>query len=288
MSDEACEAAIEFIERVAPDLMEKERIPGLSIAVIKNGDVVYTGGFGARNVEQNLPATPDTLYGIGSCTKSFVALAIMQLAKQGKISLDDPASKYTPLKIGRPCKPITIRHLLSHSSGIPSLGTSTIALQRGIGVDVWIPWGGVEDFYRHVNGAGDEIAADPGERFFYLNAGYRILGHVIQEASGLRFDEYITEKILRPLKMGRTTLSKAVYMKDKDRMTPYRRDENGKPVPTKFPYPNVEDNPEFAFIAAAGGVISSVVDLTNYLKMNINMGVFMGAELINEDSLEEM
>ena len=288
MSDEACEAAIEFIERVAPDLMEKERIPGLSIAVIKNGDVVYTGGFGARNVEQNLPATRDTLYGIGSCTKSFVALAIMQLAKQGKISLDDPASKYTPLKIGRPCKPITIRHLLSHSSGIPSLGTSTIALQRGIGVDVWIPWGGVEDFYRHVNGAGDEIAADPGERFFYLNAGYRILGHVIQEASGLRFDEYITEKILRPLKMGRTTLSKAVYMKDKDRMTPYRRDENGKPVPTEFPYPNVEDNPEFAFIAAAGGVISSVVDLTNYLKMNINMGVFMGAELIDEDSLEEM
>ena len=99
MSDKACVAAIEFIERIAPDLMEKGRIPGLSIAVVKDGNVAYAGGFGARNVEQNLPATPDTLYGIGSCTKSFVALAIMQLARQGKISLDDPATKYAPLKI---------------------------------------------------------------------------------------------------------------------------------------------------------------------------------------------
>lgn len=288
MSNKACEAAVGFIERIAPDLMEKGRIPGLSVAMVKDGDVVYARGFGARNVEQNLPATPDTLYGIGSCTKSFVSIAVMQLAKQGNINLHDSVSKYIPLKIGRPGKPISIGHLLSHSSGIPSLGTSNIALQRGIGIDIWIPWGGVKDFYRHVNGAGDEIAADPGERFFYLNAGYRILGHIIQEVSGLRFDKYITEKILRPLKMGRTTLSRAEYMKDKDRMTPYRRDKNGKLVPTEFPYPNVEDNPEFAFIAAAGGIISSVKDLTNYLKMNINMGVFEGTEFIDGDSLDEM
>jgi CubicO group peptidase (beta-lactamase class C family) len=117
MSDKTWEAAIGFIERVAPDLMEKGRIPGLSITVVKDGDVVYAGGFGARNVEQNLSATPDTLYGIGSCTKSFVALAIMQLAKQGKISLDDRASKYTPLKIGMSDKPITL--LAFHPWGRP-------------------------------------------------------------------------------------------------------------------------------------------------------------------------
>lgn len=288
MSEEDSTKAREFIERIAPRLMEKGRIPGLSIAVVRDGEVLCAEGFGARNIEQNLPATPDTLYGIGSVTKSFVALSIMQLVERGRISLDDPASRYIPLKIGRPGEPITIRHLLIHSSGIPSLGTSTIALQRGIGVDVWIPWGGVDDFYRHVNGAGDEIAADPCERFFYFNAGYRMLGHIIQEVSETRFDEYITENILRPLEMGRTTLSKAEYLEDKNKMTPYRRDGEGKLVPTEFPYPNVGDNPDFAFIAAAGGIISSVMDLTNYLTMNINMGTFDNVELLSRELMKEM
>ena len=288
LSDEDISRAVEFVERITPDLMERGRIPGVSVAVVRDGEVVYAGGFGARNVEQSLPATPDTLYGIGSCTKSFVAMAIMQLVEQGELSLDDPASEYIPLEIGRPGKFITVRHLLTHSSGIPSLGTSMIALQRGIGVDVWIPWGGVDDFYRHVNGAGEEIAADPGERFFYFNAGYRMLGHIIQEVTRTRFDEYITTKILRPLGMRRTTLSKADYLKDDDRMTPYKRDADGRPVPAEFPYPNVGDNPGFAFVAAAGGIISSVRELTRYLAMNIEMDTFEGTQLLGRELVEEM
>lgn len=288
MTDEIVSKTREFIEKIIPNLMEKGRIPGLSIAVVREGEVIYANGFGARDFERNLPATSDTLYGIGSVTKSFVALAIMQLLKQGKLGLDDPARKYIPLKIGRPGKQITIKHLLTHSSGIPSLGTSTIALQRGMGLEVWVPWGGVDDFYRHLNDAGYEIAADPSERFFYLNAGYRMLGHIIQKVSGTRFDDYITKNILKPLGMERTTLSKAEYMKDPDRMTPYRRDKDGKPIPTEFPYPNVADNPQFAFIAAAGGVISSVRELTKYLSMNIDMGTYEGEELVSKELIEEM
>ncbi|MFB0558847.1 MAG: serine hydrolase [Candidatus Bathyarchaeia archaeon] len=288
MTDEIVSKMREFIEKIIPNLMEKGRIPGLSIAVVREGEVIYANGFGAKDFERNLPATSDTLYGTGSVTKSFVALAIMQLLKQGKLSLDDPARKYIPLKIGRPGKQITIKHLLTHSSGIPSLGTSTIALQRGMGLEVWVPWGGVDDFYRHLNDAGYEIAADPSERFFYLNAGYRMLGHIIQKVSGTRFDGYITKNILKPLGMERTTLSKAEYMKDPDRMTPYRRDKDGKPIPTEFPYPNVADNPQFAFIAAAGGVISSVRELTKYLSMNIDMGTYEGEELVSKELIEEM
>lgn len=288
MTDEIVSKMSEFIEKTIPNLMEKGRIPGLSIAVVREGEVIYANGFGARDFERNLPATSDTLYGIGSVTKSFVALAIMQLLKQGKLGLDDPARKYIPLKIGRPGKQITIKHLLTHSSGIPSLGTSTIALQRGMGLEVWVPWGGVDDFYRHLNDARYEIAADPSERFFYLNAGYRMLGHIIQNVSGTRFDDYITKNILKPLGMERTTLSKAEYMKDPDRMTPYRRDKDGKPIPTEFPYPNVADNPQFAFIAAAGGVISSVRELTKYLSMNIDMGTYEGEELVSKELIEEM
>ena len=287
-SEEDLAKARRFIESTVPSLMEEGRIPGLSVAVVKDGEITYSEAFGARNVEQSLPATPDTLYGIGSVTKSFVALAILQLAEKGKLDLQESVSSYVPLEIGLPGKPVTIHHLLTHSSGIPSLGTSTIALRRGVGMDVWVPWGGVRDFYRHVNEAGDEIAAEPGERFFYLNAGFRMLGHVIQEVSGTRFDKYITENIIRPLKMERTTLSKADYMEDPDRMTPYNRDKEGKPVATEFPYPNIDDNPEFAFIAAAGGVISSVTELTRYLTLNLNGGKSDGVEILSPRLMGEM
>ena len=287
MSSRHQEAA-EFIERMVPQLMEEAKVPGLSVAVTHEGETIYEGAFGSRDVGRSLPATPDTLYGIGSVTKSFVALAIMQLAEEGRLSLGDPASDHIPLTIGFPDDPVTIRSLLTHSSGIPALGTSTIALHRGIGIDTWIPWGTAEDFYRHVNAAQEEVAAPPGRRFFYFNAGYRMLGHVIQAVSGKRFDEYITESILRPLGMGRSTLSKAEYLEDGSRMTPYRRGPDGELIPTEFPYPNVGDNPDFAFMAAAGGIISTVRDLARYLEMNINGGTLDGRRLLSPESMGEM
>ena len=99
MSQDFPEEAAEKLEGYVVRAMTESHVPGLSIALVKEGQVVYAKGFGARNVEQNLPATADTLYGVGSCTKSFTALAIMQLAEEGKLSIDDPAKKFVPLKI---------------------------------------------------------------------------------------------------------------------------------------------------------------------------------------------
>jgi len=278
----------DFIEGYVPEAMREAKIPGYSIAVIRDRETLYAEGFGARDPARNLPAPPDTLYGIGSCTKSFVAMGIMQLVERGKLGLGDPASEHIPLEIGLPEKPVTIHHLLTHSSGIPSLASSTVALQRGIGLDTGVPWGGVNDFYRLVNGAQEEIAADPGERFFYNNAAYRMLGHVIQEVSGEAFHEYITENILELLEMKRTTLIREEYERDPDRMIPHWKKPDGTIVPTDFPYPNVVDNPDFSFIAAAGGIISSVTELTNYLTMNMNGGKFGDVQLVSPDSIEKM
>ena len=86
-----------FAEKVIPEFMREGKVPGFSIAVVKEGTVVYAKGFGARDPARSLPATPDTLYGIGSCTKSFVALAAMQLAEKGKMKLTDPAWTMSPL-----------------------------------------------------------------------------------------------------------------------------------------------------------------------------------------------
>ncbi|MCX8168640.1 MAG: serine hydrolase [Candidatus Methanomethylicia archaeon] len=277
-----------YIESEALTLMKTFKIPGFSISIVDKNRILYSEGFGYRNLERFLPASPNTLYGLGSTTKSFVALSIMQLVETGRLSLDDPVSNYVPLKIGLKGKPIRIRHLLSHSSGIPDLGTSTILLQSGIGFHMGIPLASVNDFYRFINDAQNEIVDEPGKRYFYLNEGYRMLGHIIQKVSGLPFHIYVTENVLKPLKMFRSTFVKSVFEKDVDRITPYRLDESGKHIPTPFPYPNVEDNLEFSFISAPGGLISSVAELSNYLICNLNWGVFENNRIISRESLEEM
>ncbi len=277
----------DFIEGYVPEVMREARVPGMSIAVLKEGEVVYAEGFGARDVEKGLPATPDTLYGIGSCTKSFVATAVMQLVERGMLRLDDPVAKHIPFELGLPGKPITVHHLLTHSSGLPNLATSTVAIRRGIGRDMGVPWGGVNDFYRHVNGAGEELANEPGRRFFYNNSGYRMLGHLIQNVSGRPFHRYIEEEIIKPLGMERTTLVNSKAMEDPDRLTPYRKTPEGL-EPSKFPYPDPEEVGEFSFISAAGGVVSSVVELTRYLEMNMNGGTLGDAEILSPESVARM
>jgi CubicO group peptidase (beta-lactamase class C family) len=111
-----------WVDSHVPGMMREAGLPGFSIAVVRDGKTVYSAGFGARDPQKNLPATPDTLFGIESVTKSFVAVAILQLCEQGKLTLDDPASSYVPLELGLAGRPITIRHLLTHSPGVPALG----------------------------------------------------------------------------------------------------------------------------------------------------------------------
>jgi CubicO group peptidase (beta-lactamase class C family) len=270
-----------------PELMREAKLPGFSIAVVRRGETVYAEGFGARDPKQNLPATPDTLYGIGSVTKSFVAIAILQLAEQGKLNLSDPVSRHVPLELGLPGKPITIRHLLTHSPGFPNLGTSTVLISRGLGADTGIPMSSAADFYRFVNGAQAEIVFEPGEHFFYNNAAWRMLGHIVQEKSGQPFHRYIKEKLLDPLGMKRSTLDTGVVFADADHLVPHRRGKDG-PEAAPFPYPNPEANPGFSFLSAAGGIVSSVNEMTRYLNAQIGQGRHPGGQLASPEAFAQM
>jgi len=275
----------DWIEHIVPKYMQDGKMPGFSIAVVKEGETLYSQGFGARDPKRNLPATPDTLYGIGSITKSFVAIGIMQLVEQGQLSVDDPVKEHIPFKLGLPGNPIRVHHLLTHSLGLPSLASSSVALYRGVGADTGIPWGSAEDFYRLVNGAQDELVAPPGERFFYHNAAWRMLGHVIQEKSGMPFHRYIKEKILEPLGMTRSTLDTAEFYADPDHIVPHWKKPDGSVEPSRFPYPNPDDNPGFSFIAAAGGIASSVNEMAKYLNVQIEKGVYPGGRLASSESV---
>ena len=275
MNNETIQRALDMIETTIPELMAEMKIPGLSIALVKDGEILYAKGFGARDRESNLPATSETLYGIGSCSKSFTALSVMQLVEKGEIGLHDPVSKYVPLKIRFQDKPITVHHLLSHSSGIPGLGTSTILRSA-----LPIPMSSFDDHYRFVNGAQDEIADEPGKKFFYLNAGYATLQNMVQKISKMRLDEYVEKNILKPLGMKRCTYSKERFEKDPDAMTAYIRDKDGKPTPSK---PVIHE-----LLFGRGGLLCPVTELTNYLSANINKGKFKDIVLVSPDIMEDM
>jgi len=272
-------------ESLIAEAMMRDHVPGLSLAVVKDGKVIYARGFGARRLKDNSPATPDTLYGVGSVTKSFTAMAIMQLVHQGKLSPKDPVKKYLPeFKIGKEDNPITIHHLMTHSSGIPDLGGADTEILRYLGVDEkWVPFSSFEDLLLHVNGAKDEVAAEPGKRFFYLNEGYELLGMIIERVSQMRYEHYIKNMILKPLKMNRSTFLRDEFEKDHDVMTPYfaeKKDGILLPQPTVHPLSRLS--------YADGGLMSSVMELTNYLIANMNHGVFEDVRLLDSTLLAEM
>lgn len=274
----------EKFETAIATTMAQAHVPGLSLAAVKDNRVVYARGFGARNLKDNLPATPDTLYGIGSCTKSFTALAVMQLVEQGKITVTDPVKNYIPFNLGTEENPITIHHLLTHSSGIPNLGIAEILIPRLAGEEVhYIPMGSLADLLLHINGAKKEVVVPPGKRFFYFNGGYTLLAEIIERVSGQPYKDYVTQKILTPLKMERSTFLKEDYETDSDIMTAYFVQEKEGAVEI-----TPADPPFHTFLYGAGGLLSSVMELTHYLIMNLNEGVFNSTQVVDASLLKEM
>jgi len=274
----------ERFESLLTKKMIKESVPGLSVAIVKEGELVYTRGFGARNLKENLPVTPDTLFGVGSCTKSFTCLAVMQLAEKGLLQIEDPISKYLPLTIDRDRESITIHHLMSMSSGLPNLGVAEAVIYRFLGgPEKYIPMSGIDDLLKHVNGAENEIVATPGERMFYLNSGYTLLGEIVSRVSGKPYSEYVEKEILKPLQMNRSAFSQEKFSQDKDIMTPYRQEtKEGKKVsiPSQHPF--------HPFIHGPGGLLSSAREMANYLIYQIEGQTPQGQKLIQPENLEKM
>ncbi|MCD6510288.1 MAG: serine hydrolase [Thermoprotei archaeon] len=270
---------VSSLETFIMEKMSETKIPGLSIAVIEGNEIIYSRGFGFRDLNSGAPATPSTIYGIGSITKSFTALAIMQLAEEGKLDLRDPVDKYVPLKLRPLGKPATIHNLLTHSSGIPALAYAE-AFIRGLleEGETWLPIATPEDIIAFMRGAEEWAVAKPGERFFYLNEGYVLLGYIISKVSGIRYVEYVKKRILRPLGMKRSYFDKDEVERDPDVATPYIIDKEGKHIPSRFPYGITSD----------GGLLSNALDLAKYVIMYLDRGKLNGTEIVSAKSIELM
>lgn len=260
--------------------MSETKLPGLSVAIVKGDEVVWSKAFGFRDLERGLAATPHTLYGIGSVTKSFTALAIMQLAEQGKLKVNDPVDAYVPINIQPGGDPIRISHLLSHSSGIPALAYAEAAIRAATGAgENWLPIANCSDLLTFMADAQDWTLTRPGERWFYLNEGYALLGYVIEKCSAIPYQEYVHKHVLAPLGMERSFFSKVEVEKDPDAATPYIITRDGERKPSAYPYGGISSD---------GALISSVLDLSKYVAMYLRWGEHGGVRLLSQDSVETM
>lgn len=171
--------------------MQKAGIPGAALAVIKDGKVIKKGSYGLANVETRTPVSSATVFKIASISKPMIAMGIMMLAEEGKLKLDDPVGRYLPTP-PESWKPITIRHFLSHTSGVvrESPGFDGFLIQPDTNV--------IKAAYQ------EPLRFTPGEKYEYCNVGYYSLAEIIRAVSGKPWHEYLAEKIFRPLGMNAT------------------------------------------------------------------------------------
>jgi D-alanyl-D-alanine carboxypeptidase len=196
----AMPAGPDDIDRYIQLQLERQHIPGLSLAIVKADKIVKMRGYGFANVEHQVPATADTVYEIGSVTKQFTAMSMLLLNEQGRVSLDDTLAKCLP-DVPTAWKPLTLRQLLTHTSGVPDY-------EAVMGYDSYRLVMTPEQVYAYVK--DKPLDFPPGTKWNYSNTGYYLLSLVLEKVSGEKFIDFVTKHILVPAGMTHTRSSEPV------------------------------------------------------------------------------
>ena len=234
---------VEKIDKLISIYAEYEKFNG-SVLVAEKGKVIYKKGVGMADMEWNIPNQPSTKHRLGSITKQFTAMLIMQLVEQGKLKLDVPISAYLPEYPKKNGDVVTIHHLLTHSSGTPNM-TSFPGFNKNIKGNSYSPVQLVNLF------ADSTLQFEPGKKFSYSNSGYILLGYIIEKVTGKAYEQVLQENIFAPLKMNNTGYDHSKNVM-KNRASGYekngRRYVNANFIDMSVPY-------------AAGALYSTVEDL---------------------------
>src|SRR5688572_2321083 len=190
------QAKVDKIDKLISTYAEYGKFNG-SVLVAEKGKVIYKKGFGLADMEWNIPNQSDTKHRLGSITKQFTAVLIMQLVEQGKLKLDVPVSTYLPDYPKKTGDVITIHHLLTHTSGIPNM-TSFPGFVKDVMRNSYSPAQLVK------MSADSTLQFKPGERYAYSNSGYLLLGYIIEKVTGKSYEQVLKENIFTPLKMSNT------------------------------------------------------------------------------------
>jgi len=246
------------------------RIPGVALAVVRDGKAVYLQGYGSSG-PGGPPVTPQTPFVLGSVSKAFTALAVVQLAEDGQIDLDQPVVRYLPtfrVGDGADSSRITVRQLLNQTSGL-----STFAGRRLLAD----PDSSDSALERHVAALAEtRLSNPPGIRYEYSNANYTVAGLLVQSVSGMSYEDYIRRRIFEPLEMSRSFLSQV----DAERkgLAVGHRIWFGQPVAA----------PDLPFTRGelpAAYICSSAEDMSHWLIAHLNQGKYQESHLVTHDGL---
>lgn len=249
---------------------KKHGVPGMSVAIVRDGKVIFAEGFGYRDAAKRLPVTPDTIFAIGSCTKAFTGLLAAQAANEGKLALTDSPHKYLPsfhLKDPATDAKITLSDMLSHRSGLPrtDLAWYTNAFSR-------------DELLRIVGEV--EPTAKLGEKWQYQNLMFLFSGMTLEKVYGKPYETLLAERYFTPLGMTRTGSTYREFMAARERSVGYLptgADSDKHPVAFR----------DIDVVAPAGSIVSTANDMAKYVRMLLADGEFEGKTLFAKDAIAE-
>ena len=285
--------------------MEKQHVPGLAACIVNRDEVVWSSGYGMANLTKLIPFTPDqSLFQIASVTKGITATAIMQLRDKGLLKLDEDVNKFLTFSVRNPKhpdKPITFRHLLTHTASINdsdaiysiyAVGDPTRSLEEVV-TEYFTAEGSLWSRENYSKNA-------PGASKRYSNAGFALLGYLVEVISKQPLEEYLQQNVFRPLKMNETSFYIAKLNRERharpytyvgkatQKLVPGHGDGNLLPegVSPKVGY---NEHALYSYPTLADGMIrTSVKQLANFMIAMMNGGRFDETRLLNEETVNEM
>src|ERR1043166_6600994 len=238
--------------------MRETGAPGLTLALANRDGLIRVSTYGFADTKAGLRVVPETMFEIGSISKSFVSLALMQLHEEGKLDLNKPITQYLPwLKISSKFEPITTHHILTHTAGLPAVPLLLDALLN----DLW-------------------TAYPPGKQFLYSNTGYNILGFLVEALDKRPFAESIRVRLLEPLGMSASAPIITNQLRSKMAV-------GYEPLNASVPFASHSTLAEAQWLEmemAAGSIASTPSDMAKYIRMLTNRGALAKGRLISEET----
>lgn len=264
------------IDSLAKNVLTKFQVPGLAIGIIKDGKLIYSKGFGMRSLQTQQPVNPQTLFGIASNTKAFTAAALGILVDKGKLNWDDKVIKYLPefqLYDAWATKEMTIRDLLSHRSGIAT-GAGDL-MHDPDSTDFT-----VKDIIHNLRYLKPVYSFR--SKFAYDNNLYLVAGEIIARISKMNWEDFIEQRILRPLQMNESSASFIGCKNNPNKIDAHNKIDSSVRVVTR--YTATKDD-------AAGGIYSNIEDMSKWLLMFLNKGKYgknLEKQLLSEQAVQEL
>lgn len=264
-------AALAAVEKAIDERRKELGIPGISLAIVKDDQIIYLKGLGLKDIDRKLPVTADTRFAIGSASKAFTGMLAVMASDDGKLSLDDSPKKFLPyftLKDQDAATKITIRDLLAHRSGLnrTDLAMVTGMLNR-------------EELIRVAGQA--KPTAKLGEKFQYQNIMYAAAGEAVAKAENSTWDKLIATRIFKPLGMNNSDTSSEAMQKARDFSFGYDYNPSTK---------ETRRLPQRAIPAAApaGAINSSARDMAQWLRLMLANGNYNGKRIVSEKGYDEL